>query len=375
MSERHDELRINQIPPGLHTSYRKLPFSLRWSINITSAFVCAALSDCERRWTEPVRCLTWLWLFQTVILASFFRTLLQEIFKAPSRVSTLDLHKKYYLPSALSRLDKGLHYIEFGRDNNEALVHVNHGFGASSLSWLPAVPLVSKQLNATVLGHDAPGFGLTERPSKLVDYLESAERGHDLLQQYDTTKPLWLFGHSMGCRTTLEMALLPHARPVRIVLVAPALYRPQVPLFFVPFLTQYLLRRVVGMPEFWRRGLSALAWGDSSRLRCDDVLRFAWPALLKGWESSLMKFCLAQTNSPNSPQLKQIASADLIQKVLDKGVPIQVITGEKDKVIGYRQVENFFAQFPSVRVTRIPGLGHDPFEEDPQAFCSAIALY
>ena len=72
----------------------------------------------------------------------------------------------------------GVHYLEYsnhasttGSGDEERgyaydAIHFNHGFGASSLSWLPAIPSLTKRLNARVgLAHDAPGFGFTDRPT------------------------------------------------------------------------------------------------------------------------------------------------------------------------------------------------------------------
>ena len=65
---------------------------------------------------------------------------------------------------------------EVGNDNNDGTtvsnvfdaVYVNHGFGALALSWLPAMPKLARAFGgssaaALVLGHDAPGFGFTDR--------------------------------------------------------------------------------------------------------------------------------------------------------------------------------------------------------------------
>lgn len=43
-------------------------------------------------------------------------------------------------------------------------MHMNHGFGASSLSWAPVIKGLSEALGAVTVAHDSPGFGLTGRP-------------------------------------------------------------------------------------------------------------------------------------------------------------------------------------------------------------------
>lgn len=43
------------------------------------------------------------------------------------------------------------------------VLHMNHGFGASSSSWSPVIRALSSELGALAIAHDTPGFGLTAR--------------------------------------------------------------------------------------------------------------------------------------------------------------------------------------------------------------------
>ncbi len=43
------------------------------------------------------------------------------------------------------------------------VLHMNHGFGASSSSWSPVIERLSSGLGALAIAHDTPGFGLTSR--------------------------------------------------------------------------------------------------------------------------------------------------------------------------------------------------------------------
>jgi pimeloyl-ACP methyl ester carboxylesterase len=141
----------------------------------------------------------------------------------------------------------GVHYLKY--QNNDLLssntfalfdaLYVNHGFGASSLSWLPALPSLTRRCKARIgLGHDTPGFGFTERPDDVESYQSpsSAAIGTQLLLAQNKSSPtstgstnpssktVALVGHSMGCITTLHMALqLPKETAKFIVLCAPAL--------------------------------------------------------------------------------------------------------------------------------------------------------
>jgi pimeloyl-ACP methyl ester carboxylesterase len=171
---------------------------------------------------------------------------LQDIFLPPSRLSIETLRQQYFLPSSLSKYEQvkvsvpnssrnlGVHYLEYSNTTPQPkrfdAIYVNHGFGASSLSWLPALPSLVQRLGARVgLGHDAIGFGFTDRPDDVQLYTtgSSATIGTQLLLQNINSSPkaaVALFGHSLGALTTLKMALkLPKETSKFIFLSAPAL--------------------------------------------------------------------------------------------------------------------------------------------------------
>jgi len=392
-------------------------------------------------------------LIQTCAWALISTTLLQEIYYAPSRLSIDTLFKQYWLPSPLSRYQSvplktieptieseeeeegqkedslshsslGVHHLVLSPPLSETesastasgcnltAVYVNHGFGASSLSWLPALSPLARRLGApVVMGHDAVGFGFTERPTKtsssLLAYTSqaSARIGNRLLRdQLQSTSiasiangktrssapnppTLLLMGHSMGAITTLHMALdwQDDVSTKRIVLVSPAFlpqrrghdeepshrrrhirHSPIRSLVNPPL--QYVLRRLVGTPGFWRNGLQ-LAWGEPKRLSDTDVLRFQWPSIGKGWEVGLLDFSRAQFRyGATSASLKKL----MTQVLQLPNTTVDVILAANDRVVEPKTVRDFLRDFPSVNIVELPGLGHDPFEEDVGVFVDTV---
>ena len=176
---------------------------------------------------------------------------LQETFCAPSRISTHDLCRKYFLPSAISKYESlhipdgsgsptplSVHYLKYS--NNDGVqrpslldaVLVHHGFGASSLSWLPALPSLVHRLGARVgLGHDMVGFGFTDCQPGLDWYTTDASARicqavflKEMLSDETPHESVALFGHSLGAIGALKTALqLPRTTKKLIVLCAPAL--------------------------------------------------------------------------------------------------------------------------------------------------------
>ena len=411
-----------------------------------------------------------LFLFKSITLTLAAQCCLQEIYKKPSRISIDNLLRRYYLPSTLSRYSKitiptgensttssvgnelatkhqtslGVHYLQY--DNNNATIATNskndndsttmsinnrttasfdaiyfqHGFGASSLSWLPLfAPLAHKLGARTALGHDAVGFGFTDRPKDTRWYTskQSASIAQQILLQNIATAadtdanngddakvpPVALVGHSMGSLSILRLATqLPRNMPKLIILSSPALgllsrkkpstsdktspqswmgrrrrdvgsaiqHRVTLPI------TRYILRRAVGTKNSWRTGLS-LAYGNKNTVTDSDVLRYAWPSIGHGWEDGLLNFAAAQ-QMPQEDELDD--DIKLMRRVLElPNTKVVIILGSKDKIVPsklvYKFVENVKATTTDevvVPIIEMEGLGHCAFEEDADAFCLKV---
>lgn len=518
---RPDEPNLYAIPSTLYPEYRPLPKPLTVVVLLLSTWLAAVTTWDLRGW--------WVWclrpylilpygpwkkqlfqfLIKSILMASVSYLLLQEKLRPPSRITTSKLLEQYYLPSRISRYERlevpvisqtrdnpssssplGVHFLQYPAAPNAVAqwdlhrsqppaffrwdaLYVNHGFGASSLSWLPVLPRLVDRLQVRVgLGHDAMGFGFTDRPRTSIQQytsVASARTGLAVLQsrlypgvvRHDTNvtttqhapniaarfeerssssssssskkngTAVLLMGHSMGAITTLHMALgMKSHIQQRIVLVAPALglgrgsrintatttktngnvignsssasttpaddnnntnnnsarriersddvdygtrtlrrmlsHVPQKVLLELP--ARYLLRRLVGSPNFWRNGLQ-LVWGDRDKVSNSDVLRFQWPAIGKGWEKGLLEFSRAQILV--KPEL---SDQELLQKVLERPnvLSVDVIVSTKDLIVRTNQVRDFLRAFPSVRIIEMEGLGHDPFEEDVDSFVDVV---
>lgn len=299
-----DEPNLYQIPSELHPIYRPLPVLWQVSVWFLAALTSASLT--YRNALPLIKTWTWTWtwanplvalaknditiikklasfLVKTLVMALLGQTVLQDALVPPTRISTQQLIQNYVLPSTLSKYESvplklfynttsdknqpcteqeqelGVHYLQYPSskiqkqaDYRFQSLYLNHGFGASSLSWLPVLPKLVDRLRTRVgLGHDAVGFGFTQRPSTLSSSsLEpftptgSAAIGTELLRRNldistqdnnnndnNSNKAILLMGHSMGSLATLQMALaLPPDTRKWIVLVAPALgMRPPPP--------------------------------------------------------------------------------------------------------------------------------------------------
>ena len=431
-----EESALYAIPSNLSPIYRRIPtlanlgiWTASLSLSALSSFrkiewmwirSLVALRTNKVQWSKVLN-----FVVKTVVLALAFSVTIQETLLPPSRISTEQLVQKYFLPSKFSlyepigfeakqgtdsTLTLGVHHLVCPAEsisvNQTGLIYLNHGFGASSLSWLPAMrPLVERLGYRCAVAHDAPGFGFTARPDPrghengLEPYTSrgSSAIGCHLVSKFqkDPAERLVLMGHSMGAVTTLRMALqLPDHVETRIVLVAPALglrpssrtkrrsrtsttttSRAMAVRRHVSTLLQrvtdpigaYVLRRAVGRRGFWRAGLQ-VAWGSAGKVSDTDVLRFQWPSIVQGWDRGLITFSRAQFVPMEE------TDQELLQQVLSRpNTTIHVIYGDRDRVVPPRTIQSFFqSHAPAVTLTELPGLGHDPFEEDVPLFVDTV---
>jgi len=300
---REDEPNLNNFPASLSPEYKKLPFSLKTTIASFSALSTFKVARTSRflalsalleslkagsRRNATIQIAQYLLKVLITTFITFFLTYLivQDTFYPPDRIDTSTLLKREWMPSTLSKFSfvnttvpsvltddgldldigpMGVHYLEYpGYDDTDVdtgisdsynfdVIHFNHGFGASSLSWLPAIPSIVTKLGARCgLAHDAPGFGFTDRPKSsgrengLVPFssagsaalgnalilnsleMKNVDDGSDDDEEKVSTPShppcIGLFGHSMGCAATLKMALsLPVEMKKEVILVSPAL--------------------------------------------------------------------------------------------------------------------------------------------------------
>lgn len=274
---REDEPNLYNIPPQLSATYRRVPWYINIFIGTASLAVVGRRAISHLIQQGSLQLVDWtvkkalLFLLRYAVLWSVSKVAVQEGFYPPSRVTTQSLADAGNLPSLLSQYETvtpissahdvnpgvpiGVHSIQYAnlKTNKYAAIYLHHGFGASSLSWLPVLPSLVDRLGARVgIAHDAPGFGFTERPDAdsvggLKQYRteNSVGIGLALLQKAvareshleNTAKPdeddavqnVAIFGHSMGAKAALLMALSCSVneklrlQPRLVVLVAPAL--------------------------------------------------------------------------------------------------------------------------------------------------------
>ena len=116
-----------------------------------------------------------------------------------------------------------------------------------------------------------------------------------------------------------------------------------------------------------------VVWGDKSKLRDSDVLRFQWPSVGQGWERGLLEFTRAQISAFDKEDLQ--SDRTLLQRVIDlPNTKVMIILGGSDRVIPPSFSRKFFTDF-GLPVQEMANLGHDPFEEKPEEFIALVESF
>ena len=228
-----------------------------------------------------------------------------------------------------------------------------HGFGASLETWEPWAQALS--VGHRVIRFDLPGFGLTGAdPSG--DYSDARQLKilNDLMDQLEVERAS-IVGNSLGGRIAWNFAAVHPDRVVSLVLISPDGFAspgfdydspPDVPLMMqaLPYVAPRSLLRTnlaaaYGRPE---------ALTDATLTRYRDMLL----------APDVRRAILART--------EQTILRDPVPILARIEAPTLLLWGERDGMIPISNADDYLQHLPNATLVRLPGLGHLPFEEDPE---------
>lgn len=254
-----------------------------------------------------------------------------------------------------------LHIRDTGPHDGPAILML-HGFGASLHTWDGWAALLSDRFR--VIRIDIPGFALTgsDPTGDYSDRRSVAVLGALLdslgIAQAD------VIGISMGGRIAWRFALAQPARVRRLVLVSPDGFaspgRPYGPPEAVPAMLRLLPWM---LPRAMVRGTLAPAYGDATRMteatvdRAHDLLR------APGVRGAILDRMAQNGLEDPRPLLPRLA------------MPVLLVWGELDRLIPASHAQDWLAVLPRAELLLLPGLGHVPQEEAPEASLPAIRAF
>ena len=278
-----------------------------------------------------------------------------------------------------------VHWIEFtsevtGRGDKGPPIVFVHGLGGSHLNWCLLGPHLAAGRRAVAL--DLRGFGLT--PGLRVN--STVQANARLLNRFITEvigAPVILVGNSMGgLISILETAANPRAID-GVVLIDPAL--PQKPdwqvsgqfaLYALPGLGSLAVARLMSTvpPEQAVQQLLQLCFADPSR---------ADPEMIKA-DVALLTRRHPTTSARAAARARVfLAAARSLLRVLARrqqynammagiDVPVLLIGGEDDRLVPVAAMRQAAARNPHWESVILPGVGHTPMLEVPDAVTGVI---
>lgn len=282
--------------------------------------------------------------------------------------------------------DARLYVQEWGRPGDPVLL-LTHGTGAWSGTWF-GLPDALASAGWRVVAVDLPPFGLTTTTTGTVDYTRAAQARRLLALAGTLGRDLTLVGHSFGAGPALEAAVVAGAAsgsaPLRrLVLVDPALGlgtdgaapRCEAPGAGPgPLLASRPLRTtLVGATATWpgftgtllrrfvhRQDAVTEALLPAYRL---PFAREAFSERLGDWAAAFAQAACEPAESLQPERLGRWAAG---------GPPVALVWGEQDRITPLAQAHALQGWMPGATLTVLPGVGHIPHIESPDAFAAAL---
>jgi pimeloyl-ACP methyl ester carboxylesterase len=259
-----------------------------------------------------------------------------------------------------------VHYKTAG--SGEPYFILLHGFGASLYSWHAVMEPLGQM--GTVIAYDRPAFGLTERPLRWtgINPYGPEANGNLLLGLMDhfQIRQAVLVGNSAGGTAAMNFALGHPERVQALILVDPAVYTGgglpgwAQPLLNTPqmnHLGPWIARQIKASGP----NLLRTAWHDPSKITSDVMEGYIKPLRAENWDKALWFF----TAAGRGP--------DLTRHLAEFLMPVQIITGDDDRIVPTAQTRRLAGEMPGAALTVIQDAGHVPQEEQPAVFLLSVS--
>ena len=237
-----------------------------------------------------------------------------------------------------------------------------HALGLSRKSWAPVIPALAERFD--VVAVDLPGFGGSAPlpPDVEPTPVELARCVAELLDQLGLHRP-HVAGNSLGGWVALELA---HLRPVAsLALVAPAgLWRGGTPLYCRGSLlaSRWLAEHAAAvlLPLMGSAAGRTVVLGQSHG---------------RPWAMTPEQARTAVRDMGTAAGYDAVMRATFPRRYVALGaleMPVDIAFGTRDRVLLRRQSRHLDELPPGTRARSIPGGGHVPFADNPEAVAAFV---
>jgi pyruvate dehydrogenase E2 component (dihydrolipoamide acetyltransferase) len=247
-----------------------------------------------------------------------------------------------------------MRYLKMGEAENTPVILI-HGFGGDLNSWLFTQPVLAQE--HPVYAIDLPGHGGSSKQVNHGDLAFLASAAFELMTTLELGST-HLVGHSLGGATAFELALSRPEHVKSLTLIAPVGFGLEINMEYI----EGFMR--ASRPRQLRPFVEQLFANPAlvSRKMLDDIISYK---RLDGAVEAL--------NTIAGMVFKDGRQAvNLVSRLADLAVPLQIIWGESDRIIPAAQVNGLDA---SVRTHLVPGAGHMVHMEKAQEVNELIEAF
>ncbi len=245
------------------------------------------------------------------------------------------------------------HYELVGDENAETVVLV-HGFSVPSFIWDPTFRALT-EAGFRVLRYDLFGRGYSDRPNASYNLDFFAIQLRDLLNALKITKPINLFGLSMGGPIVATFTARQTERVKKLALFAPAgaktLKAPFIKILRTPLIGDFLF----GI--FGAKGLLGGIANDfyAPALLAKFIEKFKPQLKINGFGRAILSTMRNDALGENKA---------IYERVAETKIPILLVWGRDDKTVPFDQAEVLLASLKHARFCPISQSGHIPHYEN-----------
>jgi pimeloyl-ACP methyl ester carboxylesterase len=241
-----------------------------------------------------------------------------------------------------------------------------HGSIAWSEFWRSTIDALAAA-GFRVIALDIPPFGFSERPGGYTRS-DQAARINDVLRALRTEGAI-IVGHSVGSGVATELVMR-HPQGIRgLVLIDPALGLTSPPSDPSPLLKPKWVREILVSLTI----TNPLATGPLLRSMIAKKER-----ALPQYIDTLQKQWVLRGSTPDFADLHDFLGSETTALSADRRsyqglkLPVTLLWGDQDSVTPLEQARDLQTLLPQATLTLLPGLGHIPQIEDPDAFNNAL---
>ena len=239
------------------------------------------------------------------------------------------------------------------------------GLMGSRRYWRTTIERLRDERRVAAL--DLPGFGIAAPAGPGFDVRAAGDALIATWQLLGFSRPV-LVGHSFGGSLALDIAARRPSEVAGLVLIATTGLSP------ASAWPAWRRRRLVPVAE---AGLRRLRWWESAAARSPALRRAIFgrlavdPAALRSRDVRDMLRGAAEARATRAA-IEALGGLDQREQLARLALPVALIWGDADPVAPYADALTARALAPDAHLETLPGAGHVPMLEAPEAFAAAL---